>query len=783
MSGSGGHKKKATRSQGWEEAGSEFYQENYSVDADSVEYLHKDPKHIATLLPSKQSRTAATMKNGKNGTNFKTMRKTSTRSRRDSTIYGRGASTTIGGDVSISMLPDLSQNLSNEETTWEEIMEIKAMPVPMAQKKEYKDKILTQPNLRLQGYEQFKWKRRKAWRQFKTRLNETYEKMKLWRRDLKHIEGYFGTGVLAYFLLIKWLFYLNLFIFTLIFLFVTLPTILLVKESDYSCANNTADCCTEKYFNTSYDSNNVFLDLVQGTGTLEQTALFYGYYPNKTFEYVLNDDGQVIYYNLPLAYISVCLVYFVISLYAIVRSAATGIKQRLIESEGQFYQYCNIVFGGWDYCLHNMKSVKIKQKAIFNELKVLLESGKLEEERRSRNRNEYCKIVIKRYLVHFICSCILILCSAAIYFVFDYSTKSLKSFVYNEEFTAKLTQLFYEFLPSISIVCLNVLVPLLFKFFLRFENYSPVYAIKITLIRTVLLRIFSLFVLYASLKNKITCEEETDKKNDAICLNSNCSNVPICWETYVGQQIYKLLLTDFAIHFFLTFFVNSIRAVLARNFQHSFCQFIGEQTFDLPKNVLDIVYIQTLCWFGYFYAPLLSALASVAFFLLFYIKKFACLHNSKPSAIIYRASRSKSIFMLMLLVCFVFAVLPIAYSIFEIVPSKSCGPFHDLPAVWDLVIATLMETPDWIRNIGFFISTAGFVIPVFIILLLLLYYYSAVNSANRHMVTVLKNQLVLEGHDKQFLLDRLSLFIKQENQKRQRYAENMREGDRNISST
>lgn len=47
----------------------------------------------------------------------------------------------MAADVEASMLPDFSQNLSNEQTTWEEIMQIKAMPVTMAQKKQLKDKI------------------------------------------------------------------------------------------------------------------------------------------------------------------------------------------------------------------------------------------------------------------------------------------------------------------------------------------------------------------------------------------------------------------------------------------------------------------------------------------------------------------------------------------------------------------------------------------------------------------------------------------------------------------
>lgn len=55
MSG-GANKKKPARGQGWEEACDEFYQESYpSIDGE-FEVLQKDPKHLATLLPSKQTR-------------------------------------------------------------------------------------------------------------------------------------------------------------------------------------------------------------------------------------------------------------------------------------------------------------------------------------------------------------------------------------------------------------------------------------------------------------------------------------------------------------------------------------------------------------------------------------------------------------------------------------------------------------------------------------------------------------------------------------------------------
>lgn len=50
--------------------------------------------------------------------------------------------TSLAGEVQVSMLPDLSEMSSNEQTAWEEIMQIKSMPISMAEKKEMKAKIL-----------------------------------------------------------------------------------------------------------------------------------------------------------------------------------------------------------------------------------------------------------------------------------------------------------------------------------------------------------------------------------------------------------------------------------------------------------------------------------------------------------------------------------------------------------------------------------------------------------------------------------------------------------------
>lgn len=47
----------------------------------------------------------------------------------------------------------------------------------------------------------------------------------------------------------------------------------------------------------------------------------------------------------------------------------------------------------------------------------------------------------------------------------------------------------------------------------------------------------------------------------------------------------------------------------------------GQQEFAVPQNVLEIVYGQTICWIGTFYCPLLPAINTVKYILVFYLKK------------------------------------------------------------------------------------------------------------------------------------------------------------------
>uniref|UniRef100_A0A0K8T423 Transmembrane channel-like protein 7 n=1 Tax=Lygus hesperus TaxID=30085 RepID=A0A0K8T423_LYGHE len=369
MSG-GERKKRAARGTGWEEAGGEFYQESYPGAELDLEALPRDPHYFATLLPSKQTRAATTRKPSKVDNKATYRRRTSTRQRNTNTMGQH----TMPNDIHVAMMPDLSENLANEETTWEEMMLIKAMPVTMAQKKEIKAKLLSADTFRMQGMRRLKWRRRKLWEYLKVRWKELHKKLQLWRGSFQNIEGRFGPAVTSFFVFIKWLMLLNLSAAILIVSFIVLPTILMDERDEECLPSNTTTtsipCCSQLYStNSSFTMPSIF-EVLEGTGWLERTHLFYGVYPYT----VLQDE--LVFYNLPVAYMATFMVVFGLCFCAILKAGSSGFKERLIEGEGQYYKFCSLVFSGWDFCIHSDKGASAKHKALFMEIKEWIDEGK-----------------------------------------------------------------------------------------------------------------------------------------------------------------------------------------------------------------------------------------------------------------------------------------------------------------------------------------------------------------------------------------------------------------------
>nr|WCO13212.1 transmembrane channel-like protein [Astacus leptodactylus] len=769
--GSGGRGQKSTKRGGWEDACVEFYREAYPTSVDNIY-----DTRITTLLPSKRYNVNSLGR----GT---VRRRASQRSRRcqpTTTTATLVHTSRRGSDTYLEVLPDLTQGVDEEET-WEKLQQIRAHAVPMEEKRKLKRTLQSAPTLRTRGLAAFKLSRRKFWTQAKNRLREMISKIELCYWSLRYVEGNFGTGLVAFFTFIKWLLYLNLFTCVLLAVFILVPQIVLTHPKD-DCNmennhipgddngtsldyDNQTNCCFEEYRrhvlkksqkNDTLDVIQMVQDGVQGTGVLELSYLFYGSYPRHTLTLVQVRGWK---YNLPLAYLLVVVVTLVLSLVLMVREAARGLRESLRSSEGQFYQYCNLIFGGWDYCIENNKAASIKKKAIYNELCNHLETERYNDEKEQRTKRERCRLYFVRLLVNMVVVSLLCASFSAIFYSTSFAFNQLEVLKENaEEESDKLKILLYEYLPSAVIVTLNIIIPFLLRILVELEHYTPNFILVLTLVRTVFLRLASLVVLLFSIYQGISQCSPPEPGN---CVNEKCDK-PRCWETYVGQQLYKLTILDLIIMFTSTFLVNLPRKCIGHKLMRGsrVGAAIGDIEFIIPKHVLDIVYGQTLCWLGLFYSPILPAVTGFKLVLVFYIKYFDCTVNSSQSSQLYRTSRSNALFISILLVSFIVTIIPVGYSIAEIKPSVACGPFRGLTTIWSEMVGVISESPSWLQTVLFFIGTAGFAVPAIIILILAWYYYYAVAAANKHMVALLKNQLILEGHDKQFLLSRLDHMIK-----------------------
>uniref|UniRef100_S4R879 Transmembrane channel-like protein n=1 Tax=Petromyzon marinus TaxID=7757 RepID=S4R879_PETMA len=214
-----------------------------------------------------------------------------------------------------------------------------------------------------QGWKRSQWK---SLKRLNTLVKSWLKGLVLWRSSIHQIEGKFGTGIQAYFSFLRFLVVLNAVIFLLMLCFVTVPAIVgqHVAHPSSSSATNFPVCA-------QYDPTNSglvhyyhrILDLLSGTGFLEPTSLFYGFYG--TGSYDLPADVR---YNLPLAYLLTTLAYLVLSLVWIVKRSAEGFKHSLVQTEERFCNYCNKVFSGWDFCISDPDAAALKQSSISFEL-------------------------------------------------------------------------------------------------------------------------------------------------------------------------------------------------------------------------------------------------------------------------------------------------------------------------------------------------------------------------------------------------------------------------------
>ncbi|KAF3843974.1 hypothetical protein F7725_016022 [Dissostichus mawsoni] len=536
----------------------------------------------------------------------------------------------------------------------------------------------------------------------------------------------FGTGILSYFSFLRFLVMLNLIIFVLMFSFVMLPIIIAPNVSGNITYNLNLGSECSVYPRSARRGLVIFhehiTDLLSGGGFLEQTYLFYGYYKADKIHFSNST------YNLPLAYLLVTIAYLFFSLIWIVKRSATGFKRNLVQDEDRFQSFCNKIFAGWDFCITDENATDLEEERI---------KQKIAE----RTRKERCRIYLIRLILNLFVIGVLIGCFYSIYRATIFSQK-VQMDTNKDNF---IVDLIYEYLPSIVITLANFITPLLFSAIINYEDYSPAFEIRFTLMRCVFMRLTSIGVLLFSLWSQITkCEKEP-------CLCGYNHVLYSCWETRVGQEMYKLTIFDFIIIFAVTVFVEFPRKLIVQHCDCGLAKWFGQQEFAIPQNVLEIVYGQTICWIGTFYSPMLPAICTMKYFFIFYIKKVSLINNCRPATRPFRASSSNFFFLVVLLIGLALACLPVSFSN-KLFP---CGPFVNYTTSWEVLPNTVSELPHGIKTLLFALSSEAFAVSFFVVTCLIMFYVIALAGAHKRVINQLREQLVVEGRDKRFLIQKL----------------------------
>ncbi|XP_077172674.1 transmembrane channel-like protein 5 isoform X2 [Paroedura picta] len=597
---------------------------------------------------------------------------------------------------------------------WESVKAIQKIPKTMKEKRELRNHILIEKiktrdrDAQINCCAQCFYNIALSFRQFKNALSGFFQYLKLWQKTLKVIGGQFGTGVCSYFVFLTWLLMFNMFSFLVNFSFITVPQLLEAKANNLSFTG---------------------LEFFTGAGYFTQTVLYYGFYTNGT----ISENKNSAPYNMQLTYIFTIGVYFVFCFLSLLYSMAKSFSRNFV-NPSMYSGNAAKLLCIWDFGVTSEKAVKLKQRNLSTQMKETLSEMKTVVLQLSTGqRMAKLSLHLAAWLVSLgaaVASC------AGIYF---FSTANLKLFL-DLDRTDPKSEAITLVLPVV-VGLLNHMVPFFYSFFGFVEKFtSPKNQIYTSIGRNIILKISVIGILCYYWLNIVAVSEVQ------------------CWETVVGQDIYKLIVAEFICCLLGSLFGEFGRRIIGTKC----CAQLGVPEFDIARNVLDLIYVQTLAWIGIFFSPLIPAIQMVSFFIIFYVKKVSLMRNCQPPRKAWRAAQMNTLFIFLLFFPSFTGVLSvIAVLVWRMKPSETCGPFRGLETVFAAIsgwIAGLSAFPNSLWIVWIYhnlLESVHFFFILSVIVLIVTYLYWQIIDGRKIMVKLLQEQIINEGKDKTFLLKKL----------------------------
>ena len=172
--------------------------------------------------------------------------------------------------------------------------------------------------------------------------------------------------------------------------------------------------CSYAYIQQHTVAHFSFSDLLEGTGYLERTFLFIGWYPAHLSESPSS-------YAIHLAYVLTFLFCYAVSISFIVRYIGKWLRTKTTFFNFE-YAFSSKIFTTWRFTDLSMEASKIAKKCLANELLACKNELKFFREEKKRSNSEKRKLKLIRKIFH-----VLILFYIKVLLLFHVLTYSLKA--------------------------------------------------------------------------------------------------------------------------------------------------------------------------------------------------------------------------------------------------------------------------------------------------------------------------------------------------------------------
>eukprot|EP00051_Salpingoeca_urceolata_P005111 m.70411 g.70411 ORF g.70411 m.70411 type:complete len:927 (+) comp14065_c0_seq1:114-2894(+) len=584
---------------------------------------------------------------------------------------------------------------------------------------EYKEekKIVEEQRRHLSYFEQMKfamalwWSR--GWQAIKTAINS----YRLWAKPLKRIEGTFGSTTVSYFELVRWLVIINFCVAILWICFVVVPQALEASVYD------------DVQYNITYTGagSNLGGKIIGATDSWENSLLFQGFYsptlPN---------------YDLRAAYFLVHAITLLLTLGMIVQAIGSALTRNVsFTSELDIYPVFAVrALACWQHGLTKWASVEAQQIGNTVDLRELLTEHIPVLKKHAHHHGKRFWLRSDEHKT------LLLLLRLAIWIVWLSLTAVMAYFIGH-----KLTDRYFEplsppasldttdffnlLLTPFVLSVANVVVPLFINALSIFEFYTPQASLLIDLARQFLFRT----ALFGTLLVTFMLEYTKDTTQ--------------CWETTLGQLIYRLLMMDFFVELVATTAGGGIWAS---------CYSLGlvsePMRLRVSASLMDMIYRQVLVWFGSLFSPMLPAIGVFFQVILFFANYLMLIGVGAPPRHSFVVGSGPLFYKQLIFVGFLMALVPTAWSLVERSTSTACGPFAGLDTMYSAVPVMVDSAPESLEELLSFLGTAAFVLPALFILASAAFVGRYHVKTKRSVAMELRHWLALERADTRELLRR-----------------------------